>query len=135
MGPLWSGTGRELPREGEVVQPGDAEHGDVNAIALQTAVAKDLPGLHPGKDVFDAGANLLVGLVVGLFPAGEILFRLSAPSGTVDPGVCGAIAAARSCATRVPSRKKIDITDTPSKANPRETTRLVPLHQVNHRYN
>ncbi|GGJ73243.1 hypothetical protein GCM10010121_099750 [Streptomyces brasiliensis] len=34
--------GRELPHEGEVVHPGDAEHGGVNAVAFQAAVAKDL---------------------------------------------------------------------------------------------
>lgn len=35
--------GRELPREGEVVEPGNSEHGGVNAFAFQTAVTKDKP--------------------------------------------------------------------------------------------
>ena len=60
-----------LSGEGEVVHPCDAEHGVVDAIALQAAVAEDLPGLHAGEDVLDAGADLLVGLVVLLFPVRE----------------------------------------------------------------
>jgi hypothetical protein len=55
-----------LPGEGEVVQAGDAEHGVVDAVAFEAAVAEDLPGLHTGEDVLDAGADLLVGLVVFL---------------------------------------------------------------------
>jgi hypothetical protein len=35
--------------EGEVVQAGDAEHGLVDAFALEAAVAKDLPVLQPGQ--------------------------------------------------------------------------------------
>jgi hypothetical protein len=46
--------------EGEVVQAGNAEHGVVDAVALQAAVAKDLPGLHAGEGVLDAGADLAV---------------------------------------------------------------------------
>lgn len=61
--------GRELPREGEVVQPGDAEHGGVNAVAFQAAVTKDLPCLHPLDDVLDAGPDLAVGGIVLLFPS------------------------------------------------------------------
>jgi len=38
----------------------------VDAIASETAVAEDLPGLHAGEDVLDTCANLLVGLVVFL---------------------------------------------------------------------
>lgn len=33
-GNFWSLMGRELPREGVVVEPGDAEHGGVNAFAF-----------------------------------------------------------------------------------------------------
>lgn len=40
----WSRMGRESSREGEVVRSGDAEHRRVNAVAPQTAAAKDLPG-------------------------------------------------------------------------------------------
>ena len=50
---------------------GDAEHGVVDAVAFEAAVAEDLPGLHAGEDVLDAGADLLVGLVVFLFPVRE----------------------------------------------------------------
>lgn len=51
------------------MQPGDAEHGGVNAVAFQTAVAKDLPGLHPREEVLDAGPDLAVGGVVLLLPS------------------------------------------------------------------
>lgn len=47
----------DLPGEGEVVHPGDAEHGVVNTVAFEAAVAEDLPGLHAGEDVLDAGAD------------------------------------------------------------------------------
>jgi hypothetical protein len=53
-----------LSGEGEVVHPGDTEHGMVDAVAFEAAVAEDLPGLHAGEDVLDTGADLLVGLVV-----------------------------------------------------------------------
>lgn len=53
------------------MEAGDAEHGVVNAVAFEAAVAEDLPGLHGGEDVLDAGAELFVGLVVFLFPGGE----------------------------------------------------------------
>lgn len=60
-----------LSGEGEVVHAGDAKHGVMDAVALQAAVAEDLPGLHAGEDVLDAGSDLLVGLVVFLFPVRE----------------------------------------------------------------
>jgi hypothetical protein len=53
------------------VQAGDAEHGVVDTVAFQAAVAKDLPALHAGEDVLDAGADLAVGGVVFLFPRQE----------------------------------------------------------------
>lgn len=34
---------RELSGEGQVVEPGDVEHGLVNAVALEAAVPEDLP--------------------------------------------------------------------------------------------
>ncbi|GAP47142.1 uncharacterized protein SAZU_1879 [Streptomyces azureus] len=43
------------------MQAGDAEHGVVNAVAFQPAVAKDLPVLHPGEDVLHAGADFVDG--------------------------------------------------------------------------
>ncbi len=55
------------------MEPGGAEHGGVNAVAFQTAVAKDLPGFHPGEVVLGTGADLLVGPVVFLFPVREFL--------------------------------------------------------------
>lgn len=71
-----------LSGEGEVVHPRDAEYGVVDASALQAAVSEDLPGLHPGEDVLDAGPDLLVGLVVLLFPAVE--FGLTALAAVRD---------------------------------------------------
>lgn len=53
------------------MEAGDSEHGVVDAIASEAAVAEDLPGLHAGEDVLDAGADLFVGLVVGLFQSGS----------------------------------------------------------------
>jgi hypothetical protein len=52
------------PGEGEVVQTGDAEHGVVDAVAFEPAVAEDLPGLHAGEGVLDAGPDLAVGGVL-----------------------------------------------------------------------
>lgn len=39
------------PGKDEVVQAGDAEHGVVDAVSLESAVAKNLLALHPGEDV------------------------------------------------------------------------------------
>src|SRR4051794_17589536 len=57
--------------EDEVVQASDAEHGVVNALAFEAAVSQDLPGLHAGEGVLDAGANLAVRGVVFLLPGGQ----------------------------------------------------------------
>ncbi len=43
----------------------------MDAVAFEAAVAEDFPGLHTGEDVLDAGPDLLVGLVVFLFPGLE----------------------------------------------------------------
>jgi hypothetical protein len=85
--------GLELPREGEVVQPGDAEHGGVNAVAFQTAVTKDLPCLHPREDVLDAGPDLAVGGVVLLFPSWQ--FGLAAFTAVRNEQAGAPIAAVR----------------------------------------
>jgi hypothetical protein len=74
-----------LSGEVEVVQAGDAEHGVVDAVAFEAAVAEDLPGLHAGEDVLDAGADLLVGLVVGLFPVGQFFALRRRRWGTTSP--------------------------------------------------
>src|SRR6478752_7165591 len=71
-----------LSGEGEVVHSGDAEHGVVDSVAFEAAVAEDLPGLHPGEGVLDAGPDLLVGLVVFLLPVRE--FALAALSAVRD---------------------------------------------------
>src|SRR5579884_3086883 len=60
------------PSENEVVQAGDAEHGVVHAVAFEAAVAEDLPALHAGEDVLDAGTDLAVGGVVLLFPGRQL---------------------------------------------------------------
>lgn len=46
----------------------DAEHGVVDAVAFQVVVAEDLPALHAGEGVLDAGADLAMRGVVFLFP-------------------------------------------------------------------
>lgn len=61
-----------LSAEGEVVQAGDAEHGVVDAVAFEAAVAEDLPARHAGEGVLHAGANSLVGAVVFLLPGREL---------------------------------------------------------------
>src|SRR4051812_11671237 len=85
----WYAAGR-LSDDGEVVHAGDAEHGVMDAVAFEAAVAEDLPVLHAGEDLLDACADLLVGRVVGLFPAGQLL-ALAAPVGHHEP--CAWIAA------------------------------------------
>ena len=50
----------------------DSGGGSVDAVASAAAVAQDLPGLHAGKSVFDAGSDSAVGDVVAFLPAGEI---------------------------------------------------------------
>ena len=74
-----------LSGECEVVQVGDAEHVVVDSVAFESAVAEDLPGLHAGEDVLDAGADLLAGLVVFLFPVRKV-FSLASAVGHDEPG-------------------------------------------------
>lgn len=57
-----------LTDEGEVVEAGDATHGVVNALALEAAVAENLPRLHAGEGMLDTSPDLAVGSVVLLFP-------------------------------------------------------------------
>lgn len=73
------------------MQWGDAEHGVVDAVTFQMAVAEDLPGLHSGEGVLDAGADLAVGGVVYFFSCRE--FAL-APLTVVRDDQTGAPAAA-----------------------------------------
>src|SRR5690606_27783686 len=82
-----------LSGEGEVVHAGDAEHGVVYAVAFQAAVAQDLPALHPGEGVLDAGADLLVGAVVLLLPCGQ--FALSGGPAVRDDQAGALVAAVR----------------------------------------
>lgn len=80
-----------LPGQGEVMEPGDDEHGVVDAIAFETAVAEGLPGLHACKGVLDAGSDFAVGRVVFLFPGGE--FGLAGFSAVRDDQAGSAVAA------------------------------------------
>jgi hypothetical protein len=59
-----------LSAECEVVQADDSAHRVMDAVALQAAVAEDLPGLHAGEGVLDTGADLAVGSVVLFLPGG-----------------------------------------------------------------
>lgn len=47
------------------------EHGMVDAVAFEAAVAGDFPGLHAGEGVLDARADLAVRGIVFLFPGGK----------------------------------------------------------------
>src|SRR5690349_20903965 len=69
----------DLSDEGEVVHPGDSKHGVVDAVSLEAAVPKDLPGLHAREDVLNPGSDLLVGPVVILFPGWELGLAALAP--------------------------------------------------------
>jgi hypothetical protein len=69
--------GRESSREGEVVQPGDAEHGLVDSVPLEAAVPQDLYVLQPGQGVFHPGSGPAVDGVLRLLPRAERL--LAAP--------------------------------------------------------
>lgn len=66
------------PGKDEVVQAGDVEHGAVNTVALQPAVAKDLLALHPGEGVLHTNTDYAVGGVVLLLPAREFGLALLA---------------------------------------------------------
>jgi hypothetical protein len=52
----------------EVVEAGNAERGVVDAVALEAAVARYLPGLHSGEDVLGAAPDLFVGALVLALP-------------------------------------------------------------------
>jgi hypothetical protein len=54
------------------VQAGNAEHGVVHAVALEAAVAQDIPVFHPGKDMINAAPDLFMGPVVFLRPVGQL---------------------------------------------------------------
>lgn len=93
----WSGVMwlARLSGEGEVVQVGDAEHGVVDAVAFEAVVAQDLPALHAGEGVLDAGADLFVRSVVFLFPGWEFGLSGCSPVGDRQSGVL--IAAVGDC--------------------------------------
>ena len=71
--------------QSEVVQADDAEHGEVDAVAFQTAVAEDLPGLHEGEGVLDADADFAAGDVVSAFQAGSSVWPSSRRCGMTRP--------------------------------------------------
>lgn len=83
--------GSELSGEGHVVQSGDAEHGLVNAVALESAVAQDLPVLQPGQRVFHSGPGPAMDCVLRLLLTAEV--RLTA-SFAVRDEQAGALVAA-----------------------------------------
>lgn len=53
---------------GEVGQGRHPGHRDSHPVTAETAVAQDLPGLHPREGMLDASTDLAVGLVVRLLP-------------------------------------------------------------------
>lgn len=62
----------------KVVQVGDPQDRVADAVTLESAVAKDLPGLHAGEDVLDASPDLFVGAIVLMLPSAEFAARRSA---------------------------------------------------------
>lgn len=69
-----------------VVQVGDAEHGEVHAVALQTTVTEDLPALHSREGVLDTGADLRWEVLRSSLQARRSAGR--AHGGTGSPGRC-----------------------------------------------
>ncbi len=67
---MTSPTGRSSG-EVEVVHAGDAEHGVVDAVAFEAVVAEDLPELHAGEDMLDAGRTCLWDLLWASFQPGN----------------------------------------------------------------
>src|ERR1051325_2134880 len=63
--------GCELSSEGQVVQSGDAGHGLVNSVALESAVPQDLPVLQPRQGVFHACSCPAMDAVLCLLPGAE----------------------------------------------------------------
>lgn len=65
----------ELSGEGQVVQSGDAEHGLVNAVGLESAGLQDFPVLEPGQGVFHSGSRPAVDGILRFLVRGR-RFRL-----------------------------------------------------------
>lgn len=74
-----------LSGEDEVVELGDAEHGVLYAVAFEAGVTQDLPTLHAGEGMLDAGADLLLGFVVRMLSVGQLL-AFAAPVGHHETG-------------------------------------------------
>lgn len=74
------------PSVGEVVQSGNAAYRVVDAIALETAIAQDLPGLHPSEGMLDPSADLAVGGVVFFFPVRQFALPRVAAVRDDEPG-------------------------------------------------
>jgi hypothetical protein len=58
-------------RSRQVVQAGDTEYRAMDAFAFEPAVTQDLPSLHPGEDVLNAGTDLLGSTIARHLPLGE----------------------------------------------------------------
>lgn len=85
-----------LSSDSEVVYASDPEHGVMDAVTLEAAVAEDLPSLHAGEGVLDASSDLLVGLVVRLLPVGQV-FAFAAAVGHDESGARIAAVSDREC--------------------------------------
>lgn len=70
----------------DAVQMGDAEHRMVHAIALETAVAQNLPGLHPGEGILDSSADRAVRSVVLFLPGRKFALPRGAAVRDDEPG-------------------------------------------------
>ncbi|MDX6363328.1 MAG: hypothetical protein QOC85_2338 [Streptomyces sp.] len=65
------------------MQAGAAEHGMVHAVALEAAVAEDLPGLHAGDGVLDTGADLFVVSTSSPTKVGFLTVEAAVSDGTI----------------------------------------------------
>jgi hypothetical protein len=116
--------------EGMVVQPGDAEHGVVDAVAIEAAVATDLPGVHADADMPGAGEDLAVRASVFLLAGQQ--FRLAAFSAVRDdqagtPVTASAITVVRpTAAFAADSSHALQSLRLPDRGRPTATTSRVP---------
>ncbi len=117
--------GSALSGESHVVQSGDAEHGLVNTVALESAAAQDFPVLQPGQRVFHSGPGPAMDCVLRLLLSPGVRLTTSfavrddqtgalvavvgdggcAAAGTVDAGLAEFPAVVSAAGQRQPDRR------------------------------
>jgi hypothetical protein len=110
--------GHELPDEGQVVKSGDAEHGLVNAVALDSAVSQDLSVLQTRQGVFDSGSGPAMNAVLRLLLRTEM--RLATSSAVWDEQAGSLVAAVGD------NRASRQARSIPDSVNARQSLQLPP---------